>query len=144
MKVVLNKCYGGFGLSPLATKRYLELKGEECYFYKQTRYKHNGVADEYVKISVDEAQQDLSVIHVYKKYLGEKFSKWPTGQTDYFSEYDLDRSDPLLIKTIEELGEKKSSGHLAELKVIEIPDGIDWHIDDYDGIETLHKNHRSW
>lgn len=39
---------------------------------------------------------------------------------------------------------KKASGKCAELKVIEIPDGVDWEIDDYDGIETVHEKHRSW
>ena len=37
MKIVLNRCFGGFGLSSLAEKRYLDLKGEvhhkDKYFY---------------------------------------------------------------------------------------------------------------
>lgn len=35
MKIVVNKCYGGFGLSPIAIKEYLKLKGKECFFYKE-------------------------------------------------------------------------------------------------------------
>ena len=37
-KVVYNDCYGGFGLSPLAVKRYYELKYPDVtlYFYKET------------------------------------------------------------------------------------------------------------
>ena len=33
-KVVINKCYGGFGLSTLAIKEYLKLKGKQAYFYE--------------------------------------------------------------------------------------------------------------
>lgn len=35
MKLVVNKCHGGFGLSPIAIAEYLKLKGKECFFYKK-------------------------------------------------------------------------------------------------------------
>ena len=41
MKIVINVCFGGFSLSNKAIKRYLELKGEECYFYKQTKWNYS-------------------------------------------------------------------------------------------------------
>jgi hypothetical protein len=41
MEIVLNKCYGGFGLSNIAVKEYLKRKGKQCYFYKQIKYKHS-------------------------------------------------------------------------------------------------------
>lgn len=53
------------------------------------------------------------------------------------------RTDERLIKVIEELG-KKASGQMACVVIIEIPDGIDFEIDNYDGIETIHEKHRSW
>ena len=34
MKIVINSQYGGFGLSILAIKEFLKLKGKEAYFYK--------------------------------------------------------------------------------------------------------------
>jgi hypothetical protein len=37
-----------------------------------------------------------------------------------------------------------ASGGFASLKVVEIPDGIEWEIDEYDGKETIHEKHRSW
>jgi hypothetical protein len=34
MKIVINACYGGFGLSPLGLKRWAKLEDKECYFFK--------------------------------------------------------------------------------------------------------------
>lgn len=53
------------------------------------------------------------------------------------------RADPALVNAVEKLG-KKASGELAELVIVEIPDGVDWVIDDYDGIESVHERHRVW
>jgi hypothetical protein len=50
----------------------------------------------------------------------------------------------LLVEVVVRLGSERASGRLAKLKVIEIPDGIDWILYDYDGIETVHEKHRSW
>jgi hypothetical protein len=54
------------------------------------------------------------------------------------------RTDKKLISAIEKIGVKKSSGECAELKIIEIPDGIEWMIDEYDGMESVHEKHRTW
>lgn len=56
---------------------------------------------------------------------------------------DIKRDDPQLIQVIGELGEK-ANGRCAELKVIEIPDGIQWEVDEYDGLEKIVESHRSW
>ena len=61
----------------------------------------------------------------------------------YFSEYNFERADPTLVEVVEELG-AEANGFAAELEVVEIPGGIQWDIDDYDGIETVHEQHRSW
>jgi len=53
------------------------------------------------------------------------------------------RNHPILLKVVKELG-KKSWGRCAELKIVEIPNGIEYEIDNYDGVETVHEKHRSW
>lgn len=53
------------------------------------------------------------------------------------------RNDPELIRCVETLGER-SWGMFATLKVIEIPDGIDWAIENYDGREWVVEKYRSW
>jgi len=101
MKIVINKCYGGFGVS-------------------QAVYEELGIKwDGYGYID----NEDLNIKStVYNAY----------------------RTNKKLIKAIEKIGEEKSSGPMAKLKIIEIPDNIEWEIDEYDGIETIHEKHRSW
>lgn len=54
-----------------------------------------------------------------------------------------DRTDPVLIKVIEELGEK-ADGCFAKLKIIDIPDDIEYEICEYDGYEHIAEKHRTW
>jgi len=49
----------------------------------------------------------------------------------------------MLIQTIETLGDD-ASGSLSSLKVVEIPDDVKWQIQEYDGIEWVAEQHRTW
>ena len=89
MKVVINKCFGGFGLS------------KEAY----------------------------------------KFLNIPWDGYGY--EFMKDRSNPALVKCVEALGDK-ASGELSRLKVVEIPDDVEWEVDEYDGVEWVTEKHRKW
>lgn len=64
-------------------------------------------------------------------------------EDNIFNFYELDRSDPDLVKVVEELGEE-ANGPYSKLKVIEVPEGVKWHIDEYDGIEHVAEDHRVW
>ena len=55
----------------------------------------------------------------------------------------IERDNPFLVRVVEELGTKASSKY-ADLGVIEIPDGVEYEIDDYDVMETIHEKHRTW
>lgn len=89
MKIVINKCHGGFGLSQLATQRFRDLGGHTSY-----------------------------------------------GELNM-------RINPILIETIEELG-KDASGKYSNLVIIEIPDDVEWQIEEYDGYEWVAEKHRTW
>lgn len=56
----------------------------------------------------------------------------------------LERDDPKLIAAIEKIGLKESSGQHAELKIVEIPDDVEWTIKEYDGIEWVAEKHQTW
>ena len=95
-KVVVNRCFGGFHLSPEAVK-LIGCEDARSYTY--------------------------------------------TGE-----DYSNKRDDPKLVAAVEKLGSKRASGRFAHLVVVEIPDdvGDNWFIDEYDGSESIHENHRSW
>ena len=57
---------------------------------------------------------------------------------------DVKRDDTDLIAVIEELGLDASSGQMARLKIITIPEDVDWDIADYDGVEWVAEKHRTW
>jgi hypothetical protein len=90
MKIIINACYGGFGLSKEAFALFNERSG-----------------------------------------------------TVITHERDIERNNPILVEIVEQLGES-ADGRYAELKVVEIPDDVKWHIDEYDGWETIHEDHRVW
>jgi len=56
--------------------------------------------------------------------------------------WEIPRDDPVLIQVIEQLGEKANTRY-SSLKVIEIPDDVEWHIHEYDGMEHVAENHRT-
>ena len=85
MKVVINKCYGGFSIS----KEAMELLGVD--------------------------------------------SPYP----------DIKRNDPALVEVVEKLGDK-ANGSFSKLKIVEIPDDVEWDIAEYDGLEWVEEVHRTW
>ena len=72
-------------------------------------------------------------------------------KADVFLYYDIKESrvrniarhHPLLVDVVEELG-SKAWGDNAELKVVEIPEDVEWEIIEYDGIEHIAEQHRKW
>lgn len=140
MKLVINKCYGGFGLSNKAESAYLKKQGKEAFFYNQVEFAHQNGKNIYERID-DGSGSSFS--HTLILDLGETFSGELPADA-YWSYYDLERDDPDLISVVEELGEEEASGDCSKLQVVEIPDGIEYEIDDYDGLESIHESHRSW
>jgi len=57
--------------------------------------------------------------------------------------YNMDRSDPNLIRVVEEMGGEANST-ISTLKIVEIPDHIVWEIQDYDGMEWVAEKHETW
>lgn len=100
MKIVVNRRYGGYGLS------------EEAYEYLGLEWDGFGFAYEY------DLKTDSGNIH-------------------------HTRADPKLVECVECLG-RKADGEFAALEIVEIPDDVDWEIQEYDGIEWIAEKHRTW
>lgn len=136
MKLVINRCYGGFGLSPRAVARYLELQGKTAYFFKR-EYGKDYQATGHKSLTLEEATQVGMFVECHT-------SPDANDSKTHFSHYNIERTDPLLIQLLEELGSEAASGQYSKLVIVDIPDGISYHIDDYDGQESVHESHRSW
>ena len=57
--------------------------------------------------------------------------------------WEIKRDDPVLVKVVEELGEQANTRY-SNLKVVEIPDEVEWSIQEYDGVEWVAEAHRTW
>jgi hypothetical protein len=150
MKIVINTCHGGFGLSVAAIERIAELQGRPCFWFRDSTAGLSPVQhpkEEFLACAYDVPNPEEIWPHHEKpwnsltKRQKDEYSRF--YQKHRISDYEQDRTNPLLVQVVEELGEK-ASGLLARLKVIEIPDDVDWEIDDYDGRESVHEKHRSW
>ena len=151
MKIVINRCYGGFGLSALAVYEIAKRKGKQCYFFHLKNAKFIPTSMEkadkeifFTAFSVPNPDEILSakpwrdMSEKEKKEENEVYEKIKirTGR-------ECDRTDPVLIEVVKEL-KKKANGRCAELKVIEIPDEVNYTIEEYDGIEHIAQVHRTW
>ncbi len=54
------------------------------------------------------------------------------------------RDDGKLVQVVEELGAEAANGHCAELKIVAIPDDVEWEIENAGGIEHVSERHRTW
>lgn len=57
--------------------------------------------------------------------------------------FDVDRCDPALVALVEADPEGTGGPH-SELRVVEIPDDVEFFIKDYDGMEHVAEKHRTW
>jgi hypothetical protein len=113
-KIVINVDFGGFSLSHEAVLRYAEIKG--------------------INLVVVEKDSSFIPYEYYRDTISDE---------NYFYEYDIDRDDPALVQAVEELG-GKANGNYASLKICEIPEDVNWHIVEYDGLEHIAEEHRTW
>lgn len=138
MKVIINKCYGGFGLSHQAEMEYAKRKGIKLYPFIEKRDNEGNLDFHHFRpykkgkaFLIHYATKPLNKDGTYKKE-----SYYPTGRSHK-------RNDPILVKLVEKMG-KKANGIYAELSVVEIPDGIEYKIEEYDGMEWVSEQHETW
>jgi len=52
------------------------------------------------------------------------------------------RTNPDVIEMIEKLGKRASDSVVSDIQIVEVPDDIDWVIDEYDGKERIREIHK--
>lgn len=149
MKIVINNCFGGFNISIEALKE-LVLRNAECVKTMTPKTYYGGDNPKYYRQEEWESKWNKDFLEY--KDIGDGMFGHPSAYNIYKDGllYCFDdrtektaRADKDLIEVVESLGEK-ADGFCASLKVVEIPDGIDWGIDEYDGLEKINEAHRSW
>lgn len=93
-QIVINACYGGFGLSDVALELYNEFQ---------------------LEVGGDPVA-----------YAGE-----------------IPRDCPRLIAVVKQLGERANEVY-SKLKIVTIPDDVEWTVQEYDGLEWVAEAHRTW
>jgi hypothetical protein len=71
------------------------------------------------------------------------FYKDTVAKENYFEDRDIPRNDPVLVEVVEKLGEA-AYGFAANLKIVEIPEDVDWYVEENDGREWVAEKHRTW
>jgi len=119
-EIVINNCYGGFGLSDEAYEQLIKW-GIPVKKYNST--------DDYKEEKV-----------IYNRELN--------GEDTFFNRYwevwiNDERENPLLLKVIKKLG-KKANSRFSDLKIVKIPADIEYEIEEYDGMEHIAEVHQTW
>lgn len=136
-RIVINRCYGGYGLSEKAILRYLEIKGQEVWV-EPDKWDNT-----YWLVSLEDRMVRKDGQEFYSMSIEDRIehNRKLSEQTFYYN--NIERNDPVLVQVVEELG-KEANGNYAKLEIIEIPDDVDWEIDQYDGMEHIAEKHRTW
>ena len=125
VKIVISAEYegtggiGNFRLSDEAVDYLVSKKGWACY------------------TNVDEVDES-------KPYIFQWENHYIACKVEYVIPITTDlRTHPDLVECIENLG-KDASGYYSNLKVIEIPDTIDWVLKQCNGVEWIAERHKEW
>lgn len=144
MKVAINSCFGGFQLSVEALKE-LTIRNAKCiesytpedYYggglYWQNKWQKDFA--EYEDIGDGFLSSELRY-NLYKIEDGLIYSFRDSADKET-------RTDKDLIDVIEKMGEIAGTS-CARLKIIEIPDDVDFVICEYDGNEHIAEKHITW
>lgn len=115
VSVVVNREFGGFDLSEKAVRRYCEINN--------------------IELSVESDVYGIVGLNLY-------YVASPGGRVPW-SYRDLSRDDPVLVSIVREIGQD-AAGNLSRLEIVEIPDDIEWELQECGGIEWVVEKHRRW
>lgn len=140
MKIVINvshSCY--FSLNHEATMYYAKLKGIKLY-----PWICNTIKKEFGKAAtLDNPKMEYQFHYATKPIKDGTCCENLKDDNIQWSYQNIKRDDPILVQTVEELGEKVN-GPGANLKIVEIPDGTDWQIESQNDFEWVAEKHKKW
>jgi len=133
MKIVINDCIGGFGISHFGMVKYVEHKYGKCFVYAFNNGGFNKVNDVPENTPSVFLATDLGD-RIYDEHI----------VVNKIFEDEIKRNDESLIYIVETHGELINDSY-SNLKIVEIPDDVKWHIGEGEmGGEWIYEEHRTW
>ena len=133
MKVVINKGFHQFCLSLEALKKM---------FGNVYVYQHDWLLDLYFRQDslLDRRSRSNNFIYSTHDY-GKETLRIDDKHKIYFE--TMDRSLNQLVSVVEEMGQK-AGAYGTDLKIVEIPNDVNWEIEEFDGKERIREVGRIW
>lgn len=139
MKIIISKTYGGLEVPAMVLKKWFE---PEAFLYKDLR-----VENVFKRPDDDDIIERRDKLYITSADFGETATQTQI-QSSVLSKVDIgsimenNRQNEKLIKIVEEYMKVVEFHQL--IKVVEVPDDVDWDIADYDGMEWVEEIHRTW
>lgn len=132
VKIVYNACYGGFGLSDKAIRRYAEIKRITLYPEDNSKYDFTT----YWTKPQEERDNILSSEEFMRASMDQRQESNEAYDSAVLEPREIERTDPALVQVVEELG-KYANSRFSDLQIETLEKGQKYVIDEYDGLETI-------
>lgn len=145
-KVAIGPKTCGLQLNPAGLRELRRRRGQETWYYEAVFSESKPLTLVHYRLVPQEEEGLAGHSHAqpYGAFLGETVSTDEEARSHrlYGHREVENRTDADLLDMIENL---KEGWFRAEVKAVEIPDGIEWYVrEDEDGSESVHEFHRSW
>jgi len=155
MKVIINTCFGGFSISALCLWDLIKQKDKGVSISKwkednvcnPDRFQNHILNAYGENIALPKGWYVNFLIGSFIKLTGKSHDLIGQRNTSLTGKYHCwkgERTSPALIKLIETKGADWCGGPYTKFKIVKIPDGIEYEISDYYGMEAVHEKHRVW
>lgn len=141
-RIVINACFGGFGLSHEGMLAYAAYKGLTLYTEERKKL-YTMLGPIYWTVPPEQRAPKVSEESWHTASLEDRKASNAAYARESIDDEGIARDDPALVRVVEELG-AKANGEYAELRIVEIPDDVEWQIEEYDGSEHVAEVHRTW
>jgi hypothetical protein len=137
MKVVINRRFGGFDLSNTAIQLYIRKKNLGLYSNDDVNYYYVPVEEYNKQLESEELEYQKQ-----RNGLPHNFSGYKSN--DLCWSISLEYLVFAVLPSSSTTSTKQGSFLSILLKVVTIPDDMQYIINDFDGMESIHEKHRVW